>query len=56
MGYFQPAQIRDDFYSIYWFNKELLRIVYGTTERALGMGKLDFWDESILNIYDVVSG
>ncbi len=50
-GYFQPALIRNDFYAIYWFNKELARIVYSTREKPLGLGKLDFWQESIENIY-----
>lgn len=52
-GFFQPGSIRDDFYSVYWLNKELSRIVYSTKEKALGMGKLDFWQESIENLYKV---
>ena len=51
-GYFQPPQIRADFYTIYWLNKELTRIVYSTRERALGMGKIDFWQDSIESIYE----
>lgn len=53
MGFFQPKLIRDDFYTIYWLNKELTRIVYSTREKALGMGKIDFWHESIENLYKV---
>lgn len=55
IGYFQPGLIRNDFYALYWFNKELARIVYSTREKALGMGKLDFWQESVENIYKVRS-
>jgi phytoene/squalene synthetase len=51
IGYFQPSLIRSDFYSVYWFNKELARIVYSTRENPLGLGKLDFWQESVENIY-----
>jgi hypothetical protein len=51
IGFFQPKLIRDDFYAIYWLNKELMRIVYATREKALGMGKIDFWEESIENLF-----
>jgi phytoene/squalene synthetase len=51
IGYFQPALIRNDFYTVYWFNKELARIVYSTKEKPLGLGKLDFWQESVENLY-----
>ena len=37
---------------MYWLNKELQRIIYSTREKALGMGKLDFWEESIENLYE----
>ena len=52
-GYFQPQQIRDHFYTIYWMNKELQRILDSTRELSLGMGKLDFWKDTINNLYKV---
>lgn len=52
-GFFQPKAIRDDYYTIYWFNKELSRIGYSTKEKALGLGKLDFWIESVEGVYKV---
>ena len=41
-------------FALYWLNKELQRIIYSTREKALGMGKLDFWEESIENLYNGV--
>ena len=55
-GFFQPKQIRNDFYTIYWLNKELSRIVYATREKPLGLGKLDFWQESIEGVFQVSMG
>lgn len=51
ISFFQPKLIRDDFLTIYWLNKELARLVFGTRERPLGLGKLDFWIETVENLY-----
>ena len=51
-SYFQPRMIRADFLTMYWLNKELTRINFLTREKALGMGKLDFWEESISQAYE----
>ena len=41
--------------NINWLNVELMRIPESTREISLAIGKLEFWTESIKNIYKVRS-
>ena len=51
---FVPKNIREDFFAVHWFYHELSRAVESTKETALGMGKLDFWTDSVNKIFEVV--
>jgi len=41
--------------NIYWFYHELSRAVENTRETALGLGKIEFWADSVEKIFDVIS-
>eukprot|EP01017_Pseudomicrothorax_dubius_P038851 TRINITY_DN5887_c0_g1_i1.p1 TRINITY_DN5887_c0_g1~~TRINITY_DN5887_c0_g1_i1.p1 ORF type:complete len:323 (-),score=56.10 TRINITY_DN5887_c0_g1_i1:24-992(-) len=47
-----PGKIRPDFCTINWLNIELNRIINATRETSLALGKLDFWQNSIDQIYE----
>lgn len=50
---FVPTKVRDDYYTIHWFFHELTRAVENTRESALGLGKMEFWADSVEKIFDV---
>jgi len=41
-----------DYYSIYWFYYELTRAVESTKESSLGLGKIQFWSDSVEKIFE----
>jgi len=47
-----PSQVRTDFMNIYWFYHELSRAVENSRETALGLGKIEFWADSVEKIFD----
>ena len=51
IGNYYPKQIRQDFFNINWFNTELMRIPESTKETSLAVGKLEFWNDSLKQIY-----
>ncbi|EGR30252.1 hypothetical protein IMG5_136840 [Ichthyophthirius multifiliis] len=48
---YYPSKLRDAFFAINFYNIELMRIPENTKEHSLIMGKLDFWEESINQIF-----
>lgn len=52
---FVPSSVRNDFYTIYWFYHELTRAVENSRETSLGLGKMEFWADSIEKIFEVSS-
>lgn len=52
-GYFQTKQTMDPMYTLYFFYLELSRIVYSTREKSLALGKVDYWQETVENIFQV---
>ncbi|KAL4470689.1 hypothetical protein ABPG72_001800 [Tetrahymena utriculariae] len=48
---YYPSQVRSAFFSLNYYNIELMRIPEMTKETNLIMGKLDFWQESINQIF-----
>jgi len=54
IGNYYPKQVRQDFFNINWFNVELMRIPESTKEVSLAMGKLEFWNDSLKQIYLVI--
>jgi len=50
---FLPSNVRPDFYTIYWLYHELTRAVENTKETSLGLGKMEFWSDSIEKIFQV---
>ncbi len=53
IGNYYPAQIRMDFYAIQWLNLELMKIPETVKETSLAVNKLQFWTESINDIFNV---
>lgn len=51
---YYPKAIRDDFLAIQYFNIELMRIPEGVREQSLALQKLEFWTESLNDIYRVL--
>ena len=51
IGNYYPKQIRQDFFNINWFNAELMKVPESTREVSLAMGKLEFWNDSLKQIY-----
>lgn len=40
--------------NIYWFYHELSRAVENSKETSLGLGKIDFWADSVEKIFNVM--
>lgn len=47
-----PSTVRNDFYTVNWFNVELSRIALVTKEVTLGEGKMEFWSDSLNKIFE----
>ncbi|KRX03566.1 Terpenoid synthase [Pseudocohnilembus persalinus] len=51
IGPYYPSAIRNDFYTLQYYNLELMRIPESTREPSLALGKLEFWDDSLDHIF-----